>query len=60
MTGPRTGSRSLPHAKTTMSIHYGTALVRLVNPTRLQGEYYSGRDRQTFGSIELEKMNTSL
>ena len=45
----------LPHAVKTMSIHYGTSLLRLIKPNELDGQYYSGRDRQTFGSIELER-----
>lgn len=45
-----------PSAKSTMVIHYGTVLLRLIDATSLQGEYYSGRGRETFGSIVLRRV----
>lgn len=45
----------------TMSIHRGT--VRLFfNEVKntLEGEYYSGRDRQNFGSLYLERKNSNV
>ena len=44
-----------PDATPTMAMHYGTALLRLVTMTSLEGQYYSGRGRGTFGSIGLSK-----
>jgi len=45
------------NAVKTMSIHRGT--VRLIfdqEKNSLEGEYYSGRDRQNFGSLHFEKV----
>jgi len=40
----------------TMNIHYGTAWHLISNDGKtLEGEYYSGRGRQTFGSIILKR-----
>jgi hypothetical protein len=38
----------------TMHTHIGTALLRIL-PDELVGEYYSGRDRQNIGTIELRR-----
>lgn len=36
----------------TMSVHYGTCWMRISEDTvRLEGEYYSGRERQNYGTI---------
>ncbi len=44
-------------AKKTMHIHRGTAwLVLQPNSNTLQGEYYSGRGRQNFGSLKLKRV----
>lgn len=45
-----------PNAVKTMSIHRGTArLLFKEKENTLVGEYYSGRDRQNFGTIEFER-----
>ncbi len=42
-----------PDAKETMNIHAGSVWLRIFeNLQRLEGEYYSGRGRQNFGSVE--------
>lgn len=46
-------SEPLPNAATTMHTHRGTALLVLTSAGKLEGEYYSGRDRQSFGAITL-------
>jgi len=38
-----------------MNTHRGMARLELITPTELQGEYYSGRGRQTFGTLHLRK-----
>jgi len=39
-------------SKSTMNIHYGTASLQISDDFKtLNGEYYSGRGRQTYGSI---------
>jgi hypothetical protein len=50
----------LPHAVDAMRIHYGTARLTFSNTGRLEGEYYSGRGRQNFGSISLERKRSGL
>lgn len=48
-------------AKFTMHTHRGTARLRYRSENRrelLEGEYYTGRDRQTHGTLQLEKINT--
>ncbi|MBI4464146.1 MAG: hypothetical protein HY647_05530 [Acidobacteria bacterium] len=45
----------LPHAVGTMQIHYGTARLALSDSDVLEGDYYSGRGRQNFGSLHLER-----
>lgn len=48
----------LPHAVETMQIHYGTARLTLADSGVLEGEYYSGRGRQKYGSIRLERRSS--
>lgn len=43
-------------AKNTMHAHRGTAVLKLRNNNELEGEYYTGRDRNNFGSIRLKKI----
>jgi len=46
-----------PHAKQTLHIHRGTAILKLSeNGSQLSGEYYSSRDRQNYGALELNKV----
>jgi hypothetical protein len=46
----------LASATSTMHAHRGTARLTLRNDgALLEGEYYSGRDRQTFGTLRLKK-----
>jgi hypothetical protein len=48
----------LPGAVETMHAHRGTAsLVLSSDGQQLSGDYYSGRDRQNFGSLHLEKVD---
>lgn len=45
-----------PGAASTMHAHQGTAHLRLSDDGRvLEGEYYSGRDRQNHGSLRVER-----
>jgi len=47
-----------PHAKVTMHAHRGTAVLKLSSDgNQLHGEYYSGRDRQNYGEIELTRVS---
>jgi hypothetical protein len=43
-------------AESTMHAHRGTAILKLQDLNELEGEYYSGRDRNNFGSMYLKKM----
>ena len=45
-----------PHAAATMHPHRGMTRLGLVSPGRLEGEYYTGRDRQNYGTLSLEKV----
>jgi len=45
-----------PGALATMQIHYGTARLALRDAAVLEGEYYSGRGRQNYGAIRIEKI----
>jgi len=45
-----------PDALGTMQIHYGTARLVLRDAVVLDGDYYSGRGRQQYGSIILRKV----
>lgn len=40
-----------PGTVATMHMHRGTGMLNLVSEGRLEGEYYSGRDRQTYGLL---------
>ncbi len=44
-----------PAAVGTMQIHYGTARLRLSDGGVLEGDYYSGRGRQNYGSIHIKR-----
>lgn len=45
------------NAKTTMHTHQGTARLTLLPGGRaLEGEYYSGRDRQNFGTLNFKRL----
>lgn len=45
-----------PSAPSTMHMHRGTAILYIDKTgTKLNGEYYSGRDRQNFGTIQLTR-----
>jgi SMODS-associating 2TM, beta-strand rich effector domain len=44
-------NQPLANAMRTMHMHYGTAMLRMSNGDNLSGDYYAGRDRQTFGRI---------
>ena len=44
-----------PNAEKTMHAHMGTALLRLKNAEYMEGEYYSGRDRQNYGGLILRR-----
>jgi hypothetical protein len=41
-----------------MHMHYGTAMLKLLDDGNLTGDYYAGRDRRTFGRICCRKENT--
>lgn len=45
-----------PNALPSMHSHRGTAVLRLRNGDCLKGEYYSGRDRQNYGSLTLRRV----
>jgi hypothetical protein len=42
-------NQPLADATRTMHMHYGTAMLRMLNGNGLTGDYYAGRDRGTFG-----------
>ena len=44
-------NQPLADATRTMHMHFGTAMLRVSNGGCLVGDYYSGRDRRTFGRI---------
>ena len=47
-----------PVAKDTMHTHRGTAELHISsNGTSLEGEYYTGRDRQTYGALNLQRVS---
>jgi hypothetical protein len=49
-------SQPKPEAPPAMNIHHGTTHLRISEDTcHLQGEYFSGRGRQNFGSIDFTK-----
>ena len=43
-----------PHARDSMSMHYGAARLRILENT-LKGEYFNGRGRETNGGLELRR-----
>ena len=43
------------NAPSTMHAHRGTAVLYLSDNNSLEGEYYSGRDRQNYGTLQLAK-----
>jgi hypothetical protein len=45
-------------ATRTMHMHYGTAMLRMSDRSRLTGDYYAGRDRGTFGRITCRKLSS--
>ena len=49
-------NQPLANARRTMHMHYGTAMLRISNGVCLAGDYYAGRDRQTFGWICCKRM----
>jgi hypothetical protein len=48
-------NQPLANATRTMHMHYGTAMLRMSDGSRLTGEYYAGRDRGTFGRISCRR-----
>lgn len=44
-----------PNAPQSMHSHRGTTVLRLKNADCLEGEYYSGRGRQNYGSLTLRR-----
>lgn len=44
-------NQPLADATRTMHMHFGTAMLRVSNGGCLVGDYYSGRDRRTYGRI---------
>ena len=44
-----------PGTPLTMHAHRGTCVLRVKDSSLLQGEYYSGRDRQNYGSLLLRR-----
>jgi hypothetical protein len=44
-----------PGAVASMQIHHGTARLRILTPTKLEGYYYTGRGRGHYGSIQLRR-----
>jgi len=46
-----------PNAMKTMHAHKGTAVLRLKNDEFMEGEYYTGRDRQNYGGLTLRRVS---
>jgi len=46
-----------PNAMKTMHTHKGTAVLRLKNDEFMEGEYYTGRDRQNYGRLTLRRVS---
>jgi hypothetical protein len=44
-------NQPLADATKTMHMHFGTAMLRITNGGCMVGDYYSGRDRRTYGRI---------
>lgn len=51
-------NQPLADATRTMHMHYGTAMLRMSDHSRLTGDYYAGRDRGTFGRITCRKLSS--
>jgi hypothetical protein len=49
-------NQPLANATRSMHMHYGTAMLRISNGACLAGDYYAGRDRQTFGWIYCKRL----
>jgi hypothetical protein len=49
-------NQPLADATRTMHMHYGTAMLRMSDGSRLTGDYYAGRDRGTFGRISCRRL----
>lgn len=49
-------NQPLPNATDSMHSHQGTAILSLSEMNSLNGEYYTARDRQTQGTIQLQKV----
>jgi hypothetical protein len=45
------------HAAETMHMHRGTARLVLTGTDKLEGDYYTGRDRNNIGTIKLRRKN---
>jgi hypothetical protein len=43
------------HAAATMHGHPGMTRLEMIDGTHLEGEYYTGRDRQNYGTLHLTK-----
>jgi hypothetical protein len=54
-------NQPLANATRTMHMHFGTAMLRMSDGSKLTGDYYAGRDRGTFGRISCRRLQeTSL
>jgi predicted pore-forming effector associated with SMODS systems len=53
-------NQPLADATTAMHIHFGTAILRMLDGNRLTGDYYGGRDRGTFGRISCRRLPVTL
>lgn len=53
-------NRPFSDAPETMGIHYGVCSLEFehASPDKLNGDYYSGRERKTHGTIELHRVHT--
>jgi hypothetical protein len=53
-------NQPLADATKTMHMHFGTAMLRMSEGDGLTGDYYAGRDRETFGLICCRRLKPSL
>jgi hypothetical protein len=54
-------SEPRPNAIDTMHTHHGTGELHIkVDDTLLDGEYYNGRDRQTYGTFNLQRVTRTI
>ena len=53
-------NQPLADATRTMHMHYGTAMMRMSDGSRLTGDYYAGRDRGTFGRISCRRPRRNI